>query len=144
MDEREIECINLLFNVTILRTSLPRIVDDIVDELEKNPQVKECYENWFRMQVAVYGYYKDSTPMMIPLSENKEFKSIKNMIIRTAIEMDVQHTALTEAAPTHTLRLLKMIEKMINDTIPNSDSSSSQSSDTKQMQKELSKREAHT
>ncbi len=68
-------------------------VDRIVDELEKIPEVKECYEKWIEYQNAINGYYHDkneqsipqSRNTSIPLSRNSEFKSIKNMIIREAI-----------------------------------------------------------
>ena len=59
-------------------------VDAIVDELAKVPEVAECYEQWNRLRDELERYYKDSPREHLPLSQQKEFKAIKNMVIREA------------------------------------------------------------
>ncbi len=59
-------------------------VDAIVDELSKLPEVAECYEHWNRLQDELERYYKDTPREHKPLSQQKEFKAIKNMVIREA------------------------------------------------------------
>ena len=59
-------------------------VDAIVDELAKVPEVAECYEQWNRLRDELEHYYKDSPREHLPLSQQKEFKAIKNMVIREA------------------------------------------------------------
>ena len=59
-------------------------VDAIVDELGKLPQVAECYEHWNRLRDELERYYKDTPREHKPLSQQKEFKAIKNMVIREA------------------------------------------------------------
>ena len=59
-------------------------VDAIVDELAKIPEVAECYEQWNQLRDELERYYKDAPREHLPLSQQKEFKAIKNMVIREA------------------------------------------------------------
>ena len=59
-------------------------VDSIVDELAKLPEVEECYEHWNRLRDELERYYKDTPREHKPLSQQQEFKAIKNMVIREA------------------------------------------------------------
>ena len=59
-------------------------VDAIVDELAKLPEVAECYEVWNGLRDDLEGYYKDVPRQRLPLSQQKEFRTIKNLIIREA------------------------------------------------------------
>ena len=59
-------------------------VDAIVDELAKLPEVAACYEEWNRLRDEVERYYKDTPREHQPLSRQKEFRAVKNMVIREA------------------------------------------------------------
>ena len=59
-------------------------VDAIVDELAKLPVVAECYEVWNKLRDELESYYKDRPRERLPLSQQKEFRAIKNMVIREA------------------------------------------------------------
>ena len=59
-------------------------VDAIVDELARLPEVAECYEQWNRLRDELERYYKDAPREHKPLSQQPEFKAIKNMVIREA------------------------------------------------------------
>ena len=59
-------------------------VDAIVDELAKLPEVAACYEEWNRLRDEVERYYKDAPREHQPLSRQKEFRAIQNMVIREA------------------------------------------------------------
>ena len=59
-------------------------VDAIVDELAKLPEVAACYEEWNRLRDEVERYYKDTPREHRPLSRQKEFRAIKNMVVREA------------------------------------------------------------
>ena len=67
-----------------LKKPLKAQVDAIVDELAKIPAVAECYEVWNTLRDELESYYKDKPRQHLPLSQQKEFKSIKNMVIREA------------------------------------------------------------
>ena len=55
-----------------------------MDELDKVPEVAECYEQWNRLRDELERYYKDAPRDHLPLSRQKEFKAIKNMVIGEA------------------------------------------------------------
>ena len=59
-------------------------VDAIVDELAQLPAVAECYEVWNRLRDELENYYKDKPREHLPLSQQKKFKAIKNVVIREA------------------------------------------------------------
>lgn len=67
-----------------LKKSAKAQVDAIVDELAQLPAVAECYEAWNKLRDELENYYKDKPREHLPLSQQKEFKSIKNMVIREA------------------------------------------------------------
>lgn len=67
-----------------LKKPTKKLVDEIVDELATLPRVAECYEVWNRLRDEVENYYKDTPREWLPLSQPKEFKAIKNMVIREA------------------------------------------------------------
>ena len=62
-------------------------VDAIVDELARLPKVAECYDHWNRLRDELKRYYKDTPREHKPLSQQQEFKAIKNMVIREAEEL---------------------------------------------------------
>lgn len=57
---------------------LKALVDEIVDEMERLPVVSKCYDQWLRIQGKVDSYYHDKPQERIPLSQQKEFRQIKN------------------------------------------------------------------
>ena len=59
-------------------------VDELVDELEKLPVVKQCYDQWLVLQNQVDSYYHDSPRARKKLSQEREFRQIKNAVIREA------------------------------------------------------------
>ena len=61
-----------------------KTVDEIVDELEKLPVVKQCYDQWLVLQNQVDSYYHDSPRARKKLSQEKEFRQIKNAVIHEA------------------------------------------------------------
>ena len=67
-----------------LQPKVKAIVDEIIDELSKEETVAQAYELWYEMRDEVLHSYMDELPDRLPLSKQKEFKSIKNMIITEA------------------------------------------------------------
>lgn len=68
-----------------LKADVKAIVNDIVDELAKEKLVAECDEKWLESQQEIIGHYKNTPVEALPLSSRKEFKSIKNMVIKEAV-----------------------------------------------------------
>ena len=63
---------------------LKGLVDEIVDQMERLPIVCQCYDQWLLLQGKVDGYYHDTPRERLPLSKEKEFRQIKNAVIREA------------------------------------------------------------
>ena len=67
-----------------LKKPLKDMVDSIVDELEKLPEVAAYYSVWNGVRDTLEGYYKNRPRQHNPLSQQKEFRAIKNAIIQEA------------------------------------------------------------
>ena len=67
-----------------LKKPLKAQVDAIVDELAKLPAVAECFEVWNHLRDEMESYYKDTPRQHLPLSQQKEFKAVKNMVVQEA------------------------------------------------------------
>ena len=67
-----------------LKKPLKDMVDSIVDELEKVPEMAAYYSVWNGLRDTLEGYYKNRPRQHNPLSQQKEFRAIKNAIIKEA------------------------------------------------------------
>jgi len=70
-----------------LKAPLKAVVDEIVDELAKDPRVASAYDLWYELREDVLRTYKDDLPERLPLSEQKEFKRLKNLVIEEAVKL---------------------------------------------------------
>lgn len=83
-----------------------RIVDAIVDELAGDERVAEAYSLWQDMRDEVFSFYSKAKPERVPLSQQKEFKPVRNMVIREVVQMmeqrqnkNVENDELHQTAP---------------------------------------------
>ena len=85
-----------------LKKPLKDKVDSIVEELEKLPRVAEYYAVWNDLRDTLEGYYKSKPRQHNSLSQQKEFRAIKNAIIQEAERLRLQieePSAQTSANP---------------------------------------------
>jgi len=73
-----------------LKKPLKDMVDSIVDELENLPEVAAYYSVWNDLRDTLEGYYKSKPRQHNPLSQQKEFRAIKNAIIQEAERLRLQ------------------------------------------------------
>ena len=73
-----------------------KLVDEIVDELAAFPSVRECYRKWLELQHQVAIYYRDEPMKELPLSQQKEFRSIKNAIIHEAERIQMNRVSFED------------------------------------------------
>ena len=83
-----------------------RIVDAIVDELASDERVAEAYSLWQDMRDEVFSFYSKAKPARVPLSQQKEFKTVRNMVIHEVVQMmeqqqdeGVEYDVLHQTAP---------------------------------------------
>ena len=81
-----------------LKKPLKEMVDSIVDELEKLPEVAAYYSVWNGLRDTLEGYYKNRLRQHNPLSQQKEFRAIKNAIIQEAERLRQQMEQTQTAA----------------------------------------------
>ena len=81
-----------------LKKPLKEMVDSIVDELEKLPEVAAYYSVWNGLRDTLEGYYKNRPRQHNPLSQQKEFRAIKNAIIQEAERLRQQMEQTQTAA----------------------------------------------
>ena len=70
-----------------LKAPVKAIVDEIVDELAKDPRIAAAYDLWYQLREEVLRTYKNDLPQRLPLSQQKEFKRIKNLVIQEAVRL---------------------------------------------------------
>lgn len=70
-----------------LKADVKAIVDRIVDELEKDSRTAELYNLWYEQTEEIRKTYTETIPSRVPLSQNKEFKSIRNAVIQEAVHI---------------------------------------------------------
>ena len=63
------------------------LVDAIVDELAKDERVAAAYDLWNQMREEVCRTCSEQLPERLPLSKQKEFKAVRNMIIREMLRL---------------------------------------------------------
>ena len=62
------------------------IVDAIVEELAKDERVSAAYETWQTLYEQVCLDYDQRPPKRLPLSRQKEFRSVRNMVIQETLQ----------------------------------------------------------
>ncbi len=72
-----------------LKPDVKAIVDSIVDELANDNRIKKLYDLWYEQKENTIRTYTDEMPDRIPLAQNKEFKSIKNAVIKEALKLNL-------------------------------------------------------
>ncbi|MCI8740888.1 MAG: sel1 repeat family protein [Oscillibacter sp.] len=70
-----------------LPKGVKKIVDEIVNQMEQLPVIDECYQTWWEFQCQLEDFYSEKKRQRPPLSQQKEFRSIKNAIIRVADDL---------------------------------------------------------
>ncbi|MEE0913757.1 MAG: MobP3 family relaxase [Ruminococcus sp.] len=70
-----------------LKPDVKALVDSIVDELSNDERIAKLYDLWYEQKENTIRTYTDELPDRIPIAQNKEFKSIKNAVIKEALKL---------------------------------------------------------
>lgn len=70
-----------------LPKEIKHTVDDIFFLLSQNEDIQKLYDKWCEFEKAKYKMYTQKDKELPRLAENKEFRSVKNMIIRKVVNM---------------------------------------------------------
>ena len=100
-----------------LKAPLKAVVDEIVDELVKDSRVAAAYDLWYQLREEVLRTYKDDLPSRLPLSQQKEFKRIKNLVIEEAVRLSEYNEILppeerrTSTEPEPVQKVIQLYQK---------------------------------
>lgn len=75
-----------------LRPEVKQTVNEIFSQLADNEKIKKMYELWCELEQKKHDTYSSAKISFPPLVDNVQFKSVKNMIIRTVLDMDLPST----------------------------------------------------
>ena len=79
-----------------LKADVKKLVDQIVDELAKEPGIEKLYQTWGEWNNQILQFYSNRHPQLPPLSKQPQFKSIKNMVIAEALQIGGHHFIFDE------------------------------------------------
>ena len=68
-----------------LRPELKSLVNQIVDELSKDKRIAQLYDLWYQDKQVARNVYDERPLQRVPLSENPDFKPVRNAVIQAAI-----------------------------------------------------------
>ena len=74
----------------------------IFAKLADNESIKKMYSLWCEMEQQKHDVYSSARVQFLKLVDNKEFKSVKNMIIETVLDMNnpIVDAVVEEPEPT--------------------------------------------
>lgn len=76
-----------------LKADVKDLIDSIVDELAKDERLAYLYDLWYEKREAVIQTYTKEMPERVPLSQNQEFKSIRNAVIQEVMNIAADRIA---------------------------------------------------
>lgn len=79
-----------------LKPDVKALVDSIVEELANDIRIKKLYDLWYEQKENTIRTYTDEMPDRISLAQNKEFKPIKNAIIKEALKLNLAEDEVEE------------------------------------------------
>ena len=71
------------------------MVDDIADRIAGHENIAKLYGLWYEQKEEIMKIYKSALTERLPLSENREFTSVKNMIIREVDKLSLPEESLS-------------------------------------------------
>lgn len=81
-----------------LPQSMKKKINFIIDELEKDENISELYNLWCKYNDKIIEMYQQAKAEYIPLSQNKTFKPLKNIIIREALNICIGNISFNDVS----------------------------------------------
>lgn len=79
-----------------LKADVKAIVNGIVSDLADDERISSLYDLWYEQREEVIRTYTEELPERIPLVDNPEFKSIKNLVIQEALNISADRVMADE------------------------------------------------
>ncbi|MBQ7784274.1 MAG: hypothetical protein IJ368_09915 [Oscillospiraceae bacterium] len=102
-----------------LKPDVKKTADEIFIKLSENEQIKKMYDLWCEMEQQKHDVYSSAKIEFPHLTDNKEFRSVKNMIIQTVMQTEIaeeiQQGELQSTAHNTVLNLFANLSRCIED-----------------------------
>ena len=127
------------------------LVDEIVSEISKDEKIDSLYQSWLDLKDEVISFYDGKGYARHSFSEEPEFRNIKNLVLKTALEISnmqmgnqyhKQNRIQNEIIRNHLIRLLKEVSNIVVEEYEKQDAVI-HTVDRKLRQKIQEKKEAH-
>lgn len=98
------------------------LVDEIVTEISKDEKIDSLYQSWLDLKDEVISFYDGKGYARHSFSEEPEFRNIKNLVLKTALEISnkqmenqyhKQNRIQNEIIRNHLIRLLKEVSNIV-------------------------------
>lgn len=99
------------------------IVDTIVEGLAKDERVSAAYETWQALYEQVCLDYDQRPPKRLPLSQQKEFRTVRNMVIQETLQWMAERQRYADARRTPSTQEGPIIKKEAAEAAPEDSSS---------------------
>ena len=94
------------------------IVDAIVEELAKDERVSTAYETWQTLYEQVCLDYDQRPRKRLPLSQQKEFRSVRNMVIQETLQWIAERQRYADVRRTPSMQEGPIIKKDAAEAAP--------------------------
>ena len=74
-------------------------MNNIVSILAGEERIQELYGHWYDLKEDVLRTYTNKLPDRIPLEQQKEFKSIRNIVVQAALQLDLPQKETPPSSP---------------------------------------------
>ena len=82
-----------------LNAGTKKLVDAIVAELAGDSRIRELYSLWYEQKEDVLRTYTNKMPDRIPLEQEKEFRTIRNAVVKAALQLRLPREELPLSGP---------------------------------------------
>jgi len=103
-----------------LQKDVKNTVDAIVKELARDSRIVNFYAEWNNINRQKLSVYHDKPDPDIPLEDNKEFRSIKNAIIKAVSELDSDTSTDIIASKVRVTNMVTLWVRLLGDMINDS------------------------
>lgn len=100
-------------------------VDEIVAILAQDSSIEKLYDEWNKVNREKLSLYYENKDPTIPLVANKEFRSIKNTVIKAVMEIPLEpEIQPVEPVPEVSDHIRELYEELLGEPYPDSEDSS--------------------
>ena len=97
-------------------------VDEIVAILSKDSSIEKLYDEWNKVNREKLSLYYENKDPAVPLVENKEFRSIKNTVIKAVMEIPLEpEIQPVEPVPEVSDHIRELYEELLGEPYPDSE-----------------------